>query len=199
MINTIPGIPGISDKLDMLKLALQGLKEVGKLIFAMAKVLGLMKPDIDIQEMGDKALQAQADGITPEAFDSYSDYVAALENYEVDPERSKNISEELKEIKGIEIAIGLIVEKLADTPIVSFIECVLAAPEFFGDGKMELFSQMIREDKSFVSDFVGYITGAEKNEEKVKEVTDVLVEVEKKVYPELSEKEAYKHIVELRK
>lgn len=197
-MNIITSIPVVS-KLDNLSLAIEGLKEIGKIIFTLAKIIGVIRPEIDIQEMGDKALQAEADGITPEKYDTYSDYIAALDSYVVDPERSQKISEELKEIKGVEIAVCLMVEKLADTPIVSFIESIFDNPDYFKDGKIEAFGEMINEDKNFIADFVGYVSGAEKNTEKIKSICETLVSVEKKVYPEISDKDAFKQIMQLRR
>ena len=197
-MNITTNIP-IIPKLDTLSLAIEGLKEIGKIIFAMAKIIGVIKPEIDIQEMGDKALQAEADGITPEKYDTYSDYVAALDSYIVNPEKSQKISEELKEIKGIEIAVCLIVEKFADAPIVSFIESIIDNPEFFKDGKIEAFSEMINEDNSFITDFVGYVSGIEKNAEKLNRISEKLLAVEKSVHPEISDKEAYKQVMQLRR
>lgn len=197
-MNIITSIPVIS-KLDTISLAIEGLKEIGKIIFAMAKIVAVIKPEMDIQEIGDKAIQAEIDGITPEKFDTYSDYVAALDNYVVNPEKSQKISEELKEIKGVGIAICLMVEKFADTPIVSFIESILDNPKFFNDGKIEAFSEMINEDKNFIADFVGYVSGTEKDAEKINRISETLVAVEKRVHPETNDKEAYKQVMQLRR
>lgn len=186
-------------KLDTLSLAIEGLKEIGKIIFAMAKLVGVIKPDMDIQEMGDKALRAEADGITPEKYDTYSDFVVALDSYVVVPERSQKITEEMKEIKGVEIAVCLMVEWFADAPIISFIESIIDNPEYFKDGKIEVFSEMINENKDFIADFVRYVSGKEKNAEKLNSISEVLVAVEKKVHPELSEKDAYKQVMQLRR
>lgn len=197
-MNITTSIPVIN-KLETLDLAIEGLKEIGKIIFAMAKIVGVIKPDMDIQEMGDKVLQAEIDGITPEKYDTYSDYVAALDSYVIDPEKSQRISEELKEINGVEIAVCLMVEKFADTSIVTFIEKIFDNPEYFEDGKIEAFSEMINENKYFIEDFVGYVSGTELNTERMNSISDTLVAVEKKVHPQISDKEAYKQIMQLRR
>ena len=191
----IPNIP----RLDTLGLALEGLKEIGKIIFTMAKIIGVIKTEIEVQELGDKALQAEADGITPEQFDTYADYVTALDNYITDPGMSQKISEELKEIKGVEIAVCLMVEKLVDTPVVSFIESIIENPEFFKEGIIEAISEIINEDKKFVADFVGYVSGTEKNAEKINKISDKLITIEKEVHPEISDKDAYKQVMQLRR
>ena len=154
----------------------------------MAKIVGVIKPDMDIQGMGDKALQVEADGITPEKYDTYSDYIATLDSYVVKLEKSQTISEEMKEIKGVEIADCLMVERFADAPIISFIESIIDNPEYFKDGKMDAFSELINENKNFIADFVGYVFGTEKNKEKLNSISEALVAVEKKVQPEISEK-----------
>ena len=195
IVTSIPIIP----KLDTLSLAIEGLKEIGKIIFTMAKIIGVLKPEMDMQEIGDKALQAEAAGITPEKYDTYSEYVAEIERFPVDQEKSQKISEELKEIKGVEIAVSLMVEKFAETPIVSFIESIINNPEFFSTGKIEAISEKINEDKDFITDFVGYISNTEKNAEKINSISEFLIGVEKNVHPEISDKDAYKQIMQLRR
>lgn len=198
-ITTITNGMQVVNKLDTLSLAIEGIKEIGKIIFTMAKVLGVIKSEMNMQELGDKALQAEAEGITPEKYETYSAYVEALNDYTLDPERSQKIPEELKEMKGVELAICLLVEKFVETPIVSFLEAIIDNPNYFDDKKIEVISEIINENKSFISDFLNYISGQEKDENKLNDIRNELVEVEKKVHPEISDKEAYKLVMEIRR
>lgn len=196
-ITTITNGMQVVNKLDTLSLAIEGIKEIGKIIFTMAKVLGVIKPEINMQELGDKALQAATEGITPEKYETYSAYVEALNDYILDPERTQKISEELKEMKGVELAICLLAEKFVETPIVNFIEAIIDNPKYFDDKKIEIISELINENKSFISDFLNYVSGREKDENKLNDICNKLVEVEKKVHPEISDKEAYKLVMEI--
>ena len=200
MISTT-GIPIINtmERLGSLGLAIQGLKEIGKLIFSMAKVLGVLKKDIDMHDLGDKVVQAEAAGITPEKYESYAAYVEDLEKFEVDPEKSLIIPDEIKEIRGVEVAVCLMVEKFVEAPIVDFIQCVLEDPEYFENGKLEVLSEKIQADENFISKFIDYISGTEKNNGEICKIVEELIEVEKTIYPNLSDKEAYKNVMNLRK
>jgi len=195
-VNTSMSIVGI---LDGLSLTIEGLREIGKIIFAMAKIIGVIKPEVNIEEIGDKAIQAEMDGIVPEKYDNYSDYLSEIEKYVVDPERSQKISQDSKELKGIEIAISLIVEKFVNMPVLDFIKEICANPENFDNGIIEAYSEIINQDPSFISDYVRYVNGTEKNAEIIKRISGTLVNVEKNVHPEISEKDAYKYVMQLRK
>lgn len=192
------GVPGIMNKLDTLKLALDGLKEIGKIVFTMAKVLGVIKPDMDMQDIGKKAIQAEAAGITPDKFDTYDAYLNEVEKFEVDPVKTDSISPELKELKGVEIAVCLMVEKFMDLPIVSIVESIIANPLYFENGKIEKICELINDNAQFANDFVSYISGEEKDSDKLKTTTDILVDIEKELDPRISDKDAYRRVVELR-
>ena len=195
----MPGVPGVIDKLDTLKLALDGIKEIGKIIFTMAKVLGVLKQDMDMQDIGNKAIQAEAVGITSDKFDTYEAYLVEVEKFEVDPEKTANISPELTEIKGVEIAVCLMVEKLMDLPIVTIVESIISDPLYFEGGKIEKICELINKNGQFASDFVSYISGEERDIEKLERITNILVDVEKDFNPSISDKDAYKKVMDLRR
>ncbi|MDY6294970.1 MAG: hypothetical protein SPL45_01550, partial [Schwartzia succinivorans] len=72
-----------------------------QIIMGILKGLGLIKPEEDVEDLGDKALQAEEEGITPEKYDSYEEYLKAVEEFEIDPEKSKEIDEGKKLEKGV--------------------------------------------------------------------------------------------------
>lgn len=53
------------------------------------QAVGILKPDEDVKQLGERALQAAQEGITPEKFDDFDDYVEALRNFEIDPDKAK--------------------------------------------------------------------------------------------------------------
>ena len=42
------------------------------------------------EQLGDKALQADEDGIHPDNYDTFGEYLNAVEEFEIDPDKSKN-------------------------------------------------------------------------------------------------------------
>ncbi|MDZ7855049.1 hypothetical protein [Sphaerotilus sp.] len=81
----------------------------------MLKIFGVFEEDDDVEDMGDRAIQAGEAGIKPEKFDTYDEYMAEIRNFKLDPERSAELSSVEKLAAGLGIgAVGL--EKKLDAP-----------------------------------------------------------------------------------
>lgn len=86
---------------------------IGKFANALLQGLGIIKPDEDIEEFGDRALQAAAEGITPDKYENFEDYIEELRNFELDPEKSAKTPKTVKLTSGL--ALGTVgVEKKFD-------------------------------------------------------------------------------------
>lgn len=118
----------VTKALAVVGLAVQGLRVIGNVLTSLGKALGLIKPETKVEDLGDKAIQSE---YNPENFDSYADYVKAVEAYDLDPEKSKLTTEEEKIKKGMELAAGVTIEKYQDFPIEEFCVAVGQNPEFF--------------------------------------------------------------------
>ena len=69
----------VSKALAVVGLAVQGLKIVGNAIVSIAKALGIIKPERTVEEIGDRALQAEEKGITPDKYESYEAWIKEIE------------------------------------------------------------------------------------------------------------------------
>ncbi|MBQ1872869.1 MAG: hypothetical protein II152_03815 [Succinivibrionaceae bacterium] len=59
---------------------------------AICRALGIFKQDTNSEELGDKAIQAYDAGIRPEDYEGrFKEYREKIENFELDPEKSKQI------------------------------------------------------------------------------------------------------------
>ena len=77
---------------------------LGKVVAALdiiGKILGVQEPGEDTEDIGDRAIQAQEAGISPEDYATYKEYSAAIKNFELDPKRSAEISDLDKKLAGI--------------------------------------------------------------------------------------------------
>ena len=101
-----PKISGIEDVVKTMKvflgLTIEVAKLVGNILTEIVKSLGIINPDENATDLGDKALQAEAQGIVPEKYDNYQEYLKAVQNFELDPEKSTCFSEIDKLSKGVE-------------------------------------------------------------------------------------------------
>lgn len=186
----------VTNVLVSVSLVLRDLKTIGNILVTLGKALGLIKPDIKVSELGDKALQS---GYNPEDYDSYLEYVNAVENYNLDPEKSNLTTEEDKLKKAMELAVGVTIEKYENLPVQEFCIAVGENIKYFTETKIKEIGNLIQLDESNISRILNYINGTERDSKQIQRVVDTLMEVEKISNPEISEKEAYKDIIQLRK
>ena len=186
----------VTNVLVSVSLVLRDLKTIGNILVTLGKALGLIKPDIKVSELGDKALQS---GYNPEDYDSYLEYVNAVENYNLDPEKSNLTTEEDKLKKAMELAVVVTIEKYENLPVQEFCIAVGENIKYFTETKIKEIGKLIQLDESNISRILNYINGTERDSKQIQRVVDTLMEVEKISNPEISEKEAYKDIIQLRK
>lgn len=180
-------------------LAIDGIKAIGNVLLGIAKALGIIKPETEVDELGDKALQAEESGIKPENFESYEKYVNAVQDFKTDPEKSKLYTDEQKIKKGTELAFGINMEK---SPSVDF-DGLLKA---FSNGSFmenigrfgELFKLSVTNPKG-LNDAVKFINGKQKSAEGIDSAISTLTSIEKQITPGISDKEAYNNVIKYQK
>lgn len=177
-------------------MAVEGLKSIGKVLVNLAKSLGLIKPQMQVDELGDKAIQS---GYDPEQYDTYNDYVKAVENFNLDPEKSKTISEEEKIKKGMELATGVMIEKYKDSPMEKFCVEVGNRPDFFNEGVLKGVGELIVSDENAISDFTSFLDGTLKNDDKLEDISGKLADLYKAGNPGVSDGEALDAVFGARK
>lgn len=87
------------------------LSTVAGVIGSVAQALGAIKPEEKIDELGDRALQAADSGIQPDNFEKYDEYLDAIRSFEIDPEKSKSLSAESKQMAGLAVTAKSIEDK----------------------------------------------------------------------------------------
>ena len=177
--------------LSIIGVAIQGLKTLASALMGIAKALGLVKSERPVEDLGDKALQAEDKGILPENYDSYAEYVRAVENFETDPERSKKISEDEKVKKGFELLAGVVIEEFPQFPMGDFIVYAGKNPEYFNGSRMAEFGKLLETDPSKMADLYSYMTQRPLSDEKQIKVLNELIEIEKTVDPLISDSDAF--------
>lgn len=115
------------------------ISKVAGVIGEVLKVFGILKPEDDMKDFGDKVMQAADKGITPDQFDKYDEYVEAIRNYELDPDVSIKTPTETK--LAAAVGIGLIsLEKRLEMPEGSsedFLRLAILSPEYFNSARLE--------------------------------------------------------------
>lgn len=188
-------VAGVMKGLAVAGLSLQGLKSLAAPLLELGKELGLIESETDVEDLGDKAIQSD---LKPDDFDCYEEYLKAVEDYKLDPEKSKLSTEEKKIQKGIELTVGVMIEKYQDFPMGEFINMIGHNQSFFTESKMGELAKVIKTDGQSITDILHYVDGTEKNSTKIQGTVDTLLEIEKNTNPGISDKEAFKNIMELR-
>jgi hypothetical protein len=74
---------------------------ISKFANTLLQGLGILKPDENIEDLGDRALQAIKQGTTMDQFDNFDDYMAVLRDFKLNPELSEQISKAEKLVAGL--------------------------------------------------------------------------------------------------
>ena len=160
----------------------KNILEFAQILSGIMKGLGLIKPDEEVTDLGDKALQAADDGITPEKYDTYEEYLKAIEDFDLDPEKSKDIDDGKKLEKGVEVITATLVERYGEV-MGDFLLLIGKNQPYFLE-RMPLITTVVRDSLANFGDIVRYIQGTETDTKKSNDTLRVLYDVEKRVNPE---------------
>ena len=182
--------------IETVKMAIGIVKEIGNAIMGLAKELGLV-PDMEVEELGARVIQGMEKGIRPENFATTEEWVNKLmqDAWGYDPEKSESLSKESKVYMGIGTVAAFLVDKFEQLPIKDFLLLASANPALFTVERMTAILGLIAAGSNVFSVIVQYLSGNDKSRETVEIATDTLVEIEKKINPELDDNEAYKTVL----
>lgn len=155
------------------------LLQFARILSGIFKGLGLLSPEEEITDLGDKALQAEEQGIKSENYDTYSEYLDAVRAFEVDADKSAAIDETKKIEKGAEVITATLVEKYEDV-IIDLVELIAKHPLYFEE-RIPYFTEMQKTDPNTFSDITRYIEGKETDMDKADETLGKMYDVEKKI------------------
>ena len=184
MIFVIPIITSIVSAVSsfmpkLLEIVGKNLIQIANIIIGIIKGLGIVSPEENATDLGDKAIQAEEAGIKPENYDSYNEYLKAVETFETNPERSAEIKEDEKLQKGAEVMTATLVERFGD-PIMALFRIIAQNPTYF-ENRMPFFTEMQKNDSNTFADIARYMTGKETDLKRADTTLEKIFEVEKKV------------------
>ena len=178
------------------------LEKFSRAMEAFFKELGLIEQNENVEELGDKALQAEQDELEPiklKDFDSYEKYLAAVREYEIDAEKSALIPQDEKLHKALEVLLGMSIEQYGQM-MSEFGQIVVNNPEFYSkEGRLTEFASLMRSDPQTFEEIVDYIENKNMSTEKNDAAFDKLVEMEKKNSPEATDAEVWTMVSDMKK
>lgn len=162
------------------------------------QALGIIGPDENAKELGDKAIQAEEEGITPENYDSYEEYMDAVRKFELDPEKSEQIEDEDKLKKETEIFTTVMVDRLGKVSAEDLLVVMAKNPMYF-ENRMPLLMEKLKDTPEKLKDITDFMQGRHYSPEKDDEVASVLYDVEKKVNPDATMEGMLRDLKEIEK
>lgn len=186
----------VSEALAVVGLAVQGLKVIGNAIASIAKALGHIQPGRDVEEIGDRALQAEEAGMTCDKYASYEAWVHELEkdDWGYDPEKNKDMAPEKKILKGVEVSTAVTMEQFPEFPLEDFYSLAGGNQEFFSLERMDEIGKLASNDRDAFGTVVNYVTGSVTDHATIDAATDILMDIEKTIEPGLSDDMAYDRV-----
>lgn len=114
------------------------LRVAGAIVQTVLQVAGVFGANERIDEMGDRALQASEQGIVPEQFDSFDEYLDRIREIPLDPEKSAKTSEYEKIGAGLAIGATALDRhfKVADGVMENLVVMAFAKPGFFNGERL---------------------------------------------------------------
>jgi hypothetical protein len=167
------------------------LSTVGSIAGNLLQNLGIWGGSETPEEVGDRGLQAHAQGIFPETFEDFDQYMDSLRNFDLDPKKSEESTADQKILKGLEIA-GRALEHQFKAPMGSMANVwVLAAanPAYFTSDRFQSMLHSGVDITSVLDYFEGKLGGGESLE-----IEDKLVNLDQKTYPDKPEKSSREEI-----
>ncbi len=184
-------IDGIKAIVTTIKKAGEILQVVAKVLTDVCKELGLL-PDIQEEELGDKSIQAEEAGIKVKDFDTYQEYVKAIRDFQIDPEKTKRISLDEKLAKALELEIIMLMKEKPEISVKPCMDLIANHIDFFTPVKVEAFCKLLMEDNKLIDNIEKVVAKNERNPEIFKTAYATLANIEKQIDPAISDNEAIK-------
>lgn len=191
---------GLVKGLAVIGMAVEGIKAIGGVFIGIGKALGIIEDkDMEVDELGDKAIQS---GLKPDDFDSYSAYVDAVQHYKTDPEKSAQISEEDKVKKGTEVAAGISIEKFGKEFDFNMMEELINNKNFMTGKDYGNLVNLIENLPSTPKEACAagkFTLDKEQSKSDALSGVEFLVNIEKKNNPGISNEEALRNVYGMKK
>ena len=191
---------GLVKGLAVIGMAVEGIKAIGGVFIGIGKALGIIEDkDMEVDELGDKAIQS---GLKPDDFDSYSAYVDAVQHYKTDPEKSAQISEEDKVKKGTEVAAGISIEKFGKEFDFNMMEELINNKNFMTGkdyGNLVNLIENLQSTPKEACAAAKFTLDKEQSKSDALSGVEFLVNIEKKNNPGISNEEALRNVYGMKK
>lgn len=167
---------------------------IGGIASVVCQALGIFREREETEEMGDRFKQGAEAGITLDKFEDFDEYMEAIRNFKLDPEKSKNTSSTEKIMAGLAVTAVGMEHKLGLPNGLGGAVWLLAAanPEYFNADRLN--ALLAASNPARVLQFFEGKLGPAAD----LQARDAIVEVERARQPAATVQDIYKELVAAR-
>jgi hypothetical protein len=162
----------------------------------MLHTFNMMPKDQNIDNLGERALQAAGTGITPEKFSNFSEYMQELQKFKLDPDVEKDREPLSRQMAGIGIGVLGIANKMEvsnESTLKALLLSTLDGQYFSTDKTIEI----LKQGSPFVQDIIDYFSRKLDGKETGK-VEDTMAKIDHDLDPEFTPQETFDKLDALR-
>lgn len=155
---------------------------------AVLQIMEIFRPDDQLKDIGDRAIQAARQDIKPENFDSFEAYMNEIRAFELDPTETGKITDVEKYAAGLALGAQGMDEKLnvREGTMANLWPLVANNPEYFNGTRLAALLSSTTDVISLLKYFEGSLAPAAATETEGK-----IIAAEKAMAPEASEEAIY--------
>ena len=168
------------------------IARVATMVFA---VLDIFKPDEGVEEVGDRAIQAEEAGINRDRFENHDEYMEALRDFDLDPQRSEEITADEKLVVGLAIG-GLGLEEKYKVNMEGMAQVwglVAKNPTYFNADRIQALVEKGVDMKAVADNFQGKLGPTQSDN-----LEKTLLDIDRKLSPEFSDRDLYTQMDQVR-
>ena len=186
------GVLSLAKVLPILPPQIEVFLKVVAAIDAVCKVLGILDADENTEDLGDRAMQAEEEGIKPENFETYKEYKATIDAFELDPEKSEKYKPEEKVAAGLGVEFWALEDKFgkgAGDLLTHMVKDGVDGGSYFSKERVDSFIDKVES----VADVAKYFSKTLTPEDSSR-VEQKLVDAEKALSPDKSNADIYREL-----
>ena len=194
MLTLVPAMLSVTKVLGIASLALDVIKTIANVCSSIAKALGVCKENENIEDVGERALQAEEKtGKTLKDYPSFEEYQKAINSFEIDPKI--NHTEVEKYTRGIDEIFRAIKVKAENLDITSVLEYVakFGAEGFFTPTNINSILATGSKAPELLSNILSVLNNTQNDQKVLSSTIDEMIKIIK-ASSKLSDNDALKQI-----
>ena len=153
-----------------------------------------MKEKDNLEDLGERSLQAEESGIIPDNYQKFEDYQKAIDNFEIDPKKKHRPEECLNRgIDHVNLASKMKMPELNLEAIINYLGKV-DGEGFFNQRNLDSILNTCKTEPNFINNALGVLNNTENDQKVISNTIDKMIKIEQSSNPNISENDALRNI-----